>query len=104
MNLSCRSYQEKREFLRMRLEVPIEVSFNEQPAKTVMCHNLSGGGLLISTDQAAQVGAPAQVTVRSGYGHSPELHAQTCVQRVDEQTADGVQRWKVALKIVRLIE
>lgn len=103
MNLACRDYQEKRDFLRLRVEIPAEVILDQQPVAGGICHNISGGGMLISLAQAVPLGTQMQVTVRSSYGHSPLLKAITQVQRVENPPSEG-QACQLALKIITVLE
>jgi hypothetical protein len=101
MNLASRNYQEKRNFPRMNVHTPIEVTLENQPVVMGTCHNLSGDGLLISVDLTAAVGARMEITVSSGHGHKPVLKALTEVRRV---LADAQRGSNLGLKILHLVE
>lgn len=104
MNLACRNYQEKRDFLRMKIETAVELVLEQQTAVHGICHDLSGGGMSVSADTAVQVGTQIEVTIQSNYGHKPMFKALTQVQRVQAQTGNGPGSSLLALKIVRVLE
>ncbi len=80
MNLASRDYREKRDFVRMKIETPVSVDIEQKAPIQGICHNLSGGGMLISIPEALQLGDKLVVTVSSDGG--PMLKALTTVRRV----------------------
>lgn len=102
MNLASRNYQEKRNFIRMKVETPVAVTLNRQTRLQGTCHNLSGGGMLISLAEPLPLHQEMEVTVSSNHGHSPMLHALTRVCRLSE--ADRGKRFMAGLEIVSLLE
>ena len=101
MNLANRSYEEKRNFIRMRVDTPVDVTLGQQRHWEGKCHNLSGGGMLISVPEALPLGVELEVTVSSNHGHHPMLKALTKVCRVAPQTP---QDYRVGLEILSLLE
>lgn len=85
MNLASREYQEKRNFIRMKVETPFIAKLNLDEGRPIKgtCHNLSGGGMLVSLSEPLELGDKLEVTVSSGHSHSPMLKALTTVRRVD---------------------
>ena len=83
MNLANREYNEKRNFIRMKIDTPAEVSIvNDDTRLTGTCRDLSGGGMMIEVDRALPVGTELEVTITSPHGHHPMLRAVTVVTRV----------------------
>ncbi len=87
MEMSARSYQEKRNFIRMKVDSPMTIALGEQHIEGV-CINLSGGGMLVSLEQSLPSGCECEVTICSSFGHSPMLRART---RVNRQIEAGEQ-------------
>lgn len=84
MILTERNYEEKRNFIRMKVDTM--VSFQRADSKERYegrCRNLSGAGMLLETDKKLQIGDRLKVTVPSeGPDFSP-LDASVEVVRVD---------------------
>ena len=83
MTSENRSYDEKRDFIRMRVDTPadIVVSNNGQKINGI-CRDLSGGGMQIELPVALPVGTLTEVSISSPHGHEPMLHAQAKVTRI----------------------
>jgi len=101
MNLSSRNYQEKRSFIRMKVDIPVAVTLDEQTKLHGTCHDLSGGGMLISLSEPLPLQQELEVRVSSNHGHNPVLRAMTRVCRLPE--AKGA-RFMAGLEIVSLLE
>ncbi len=101
MNLASRNYQEKRNFIRMRVDTPIDVKLDQHRTLQGTCHNLSGGGMLISVSEPLPLGRDLEVTVSSNHGHNPMLRALTRVRR--GPTA-GTENFTVGLEIITLLD
>jgi c-di-GMP-binding flagellar brake protein YcgR len=84
MGLLDRDYDEKRNFIRMKVETPVQVKVNtlEQEAEGI-CHDLSGGGMLLSLDNEMALNTEIVVTVVSDHGHSPMMKARCSVARIE---------------------
>jgi c-di-GMP-binding flagellar brake protein YcgR len=104
MNLASRNYQEKRDFLRMNVDTPVEVILEQQHAQRGQCHNLSGGGMLISLASPLPIGTQMEVTLSSNHGHSPVLKAVTRVQRVENLNFNRTESCLMGLKIIEVLE
>ena len=101
MNLASRNYQEKRSFIRMKVETPITVQLNQHKHLQGTCHNLSGGGMLVSLAEPLPLHQELEVTVSSNHGHNPMLRALTRVCRLPEVSG---ARFMTGLEIVTLLE
>lgn len=100
MNLASREYQEKRNFIRMRVNTDVSITLGDK-VYVGTCHNLSGGGLYISLPEALPMGNPVEVTVRSLYGHSPVLKASAKVSRLEP--SDESSECHMGLEIISLL-
>ncbi|MEX1032731.1 MAG: PilZ domain-containing protein [Cellvibrionaceae bacterium] len=90
-----RDHNEKRNFIRMKIDTPAEVVIYSQGHRVKgICRDLSGGGMLIETAAAAaamglNVGAKLDVKLASRYGDSPMLKARTQLARVQPSRSGG---------------
>lgn len=77
-----KSYEEKRDFIRMKIDtaVLVEVGDGREPLHGV-CKDLSGGGVLLELDDEVQPGSTVTVTLETNYGHNPMLKAKASVTR-----------------------
>ncbi|MGH1486689.1 MAG: PilZ domain-containing protein [Cellvibrionaceae bacterium] len=84
MGLLDREYSEKRNFIRMKVNTPVEIAINQEN-RTIngICHDLSGGGMLLTLDEALALDTELMVTVNSAHGHNPMLQASCVVSRVE---------------------
>ncbi len=83
MNLANQDYSEKRNFIRMKIDTPVEVSVSsDDTSLSGTCRDLSGGGMLIEVDKALPVGTELEVTINSEHSQHPMLKAITTIARV----------------------
>ena len=75
------NYHEKRNFIRMKVNSPVDVSTDGDSLHGT-CINLSGGGMLIALDKTLEPGGLIEVTISSNHGHNPMLRALAQVNRV----------------------
>ncbi|WP_045860588.1 PilZ domain-containing protein [Teredinibacter purpureus] len=86
MHLVSRDYQEKRNFIRMKVETPITINLtSHDEAHQGVCIDLSGGGMLVEAPAAIPIGTIADVSIKSDHGHSPMLQARVVVRRVESR-------------------
>ena len=90
MGLLDREYSEKRNFIRMKVNTPVEVTL-DQGNRTIsgVCQDLSGGGMLLTLDEALELDTEIIVNVISDHGHSPMLQASCIVSRVEAGPKDS---------------
>lgn len=82
MVLEPRTYNEKRNFIRMRIDTPVEVTCNGERF-TARCRDLSGSGMLLACDRALPIDAEVTVFIaQEGENHNP-FHATGRVVRAD---------------------
>lgn len=89
MSLDNREYQEKRDFIRMRIDSPVDVLITgEDKPLTGICRDLSGGGMLIEVNTVLPTGTEVEVTLASSHGHAPILRALATVTRLNTDSGD----------------
>lgn len=78
-----RNYNEKRDFIRMKVDTPANIVIaNEGQNINGICRDLSGGGMLIELQSALPIGTIAEVSITSAHGHEPMLRVQAEVTRI----------------------
>ncbi|AFV00830.1 PilZ domain-containing protein [Simiduia agarivorans] len=82
MSLANRAYSEKRNFIRMRIDSPVEIHTSDDAELQGFCSDLSGGGMAVEIDKALPVGTQLTISLSSSHGHSPMLRAKAHVARV----------------------
>ncbi|TQV78706.1 PilZ domain-containing protein [Exilibacterium tricleocarpae] len=101
MNLAKREYTEKRNFIRMKIDTPADVSIlSDDTQLQGICRDLSGGGMMIEVDKTLPVGTELEVTITSAHGHQPLLRAMTVITRVD---ADHSGTCTLGMKIQQML-
>ena len=83
MSLLDREYSEKRDFIRMKVNTPVQVIVQDDRIIEGVCHDLSGGGMLLTIREELALGQELVVIVDSKHGHSPMLHALCNVARLE---------------------
>lgn len=102
MNLYNREYSEKRDYIRMKIQSPIEVTHVATQVNHIgTCIDLSGGGMLLNLDQAIDQGEELLVTVSTSFGHQPMLSARCQVARCQQSSND---QFLLGLEIVELFD
>ena len=82
-----RSYNEKRDFIRMRINSAVQVRHNGQEFEGV-CKDLSGAGMLIQTEQLLDVGSELEVSIKQDGESQLPFKANAVVSRTESNT-DG---------------
>lgn len=102
MDRTNRSYNEKRNFIRMKIDTPADIIIdgNGETMKAV-CRDLSGGGMLIETERLLDVGLELIVRLASHHATSPMLKARTQVARVLENRAG---KYTLGLEILEMLD
>jgi len=80
-----RNYNEKRNFIRMRIDTPADVIIDNKGQQLQgICKDLSGGGMLIESEEKLELGLELTVRLASHHLNSPMLKARALVARVQE--------------------
>ncbi len=88
MVLEHRAYNEKRNFIRMKINTPVQVEAGTEKF-VARCKDLSGSGVLIQTDHALALGTMVEIRIeQDGDKHLP-FHASGEVVRVDPVNPSG---------------
>ncbi len=101
MNLASQDFYEKRNFIRMKVETPVEVTFGDKTVEGI-CHNLSGGGLYITSPEPLPLGNALEIAVSSTHGHHPVLRAAAKVSRLESDTT--ARPCHIGLEIIAVLE
>ncbi len=84
MGMLDREYNEKRDFIRMKINTPVQVTPIDGTEVFIgVCRDLSGGGMLLSIDQDLPLGVELMVKLMSDHGHGPVLQARCLIGRSD---------------------
>lgn len=80
--LNSRTYDEKRDFIRMKVDTEIILTINDSNEKiSGYCRDLSGTGMLIEVERELKEGADCQTTLASTNSAFPSLDASIKVLR-----------------------
>jgi len=68
MNMSERNYTEKRNFIRMKVDTPVELTISGDKSRVVraICKDLSGTGMLVEVEETIELGTELVVAITSG--------------------------------------
>ena len=66
--MSERTYTEKRNFIRMKVDTPVELTIKGDQARVVkaICKDLSGTGMLVEVEEPIDIGTELVVAITSG--------------------------------------
>lgn len=84
MSQSDRDYEEKRDYIRMRLETQVTLQHGGQ-AIPALCRDLSSTGMQLEAQCQAQVGDKVRVLIPSGHDELKGLETEAEVVRVTDQ-------------------
>ena len=82
-----RDFNEKRDFIRMKIDTPVEMIISRGGESSQgLCLDLSGGGMRIKVEKNKEmcIGTELKVTLSSDAGHNPMLKATAVVTRVEK--------------------
>lgn len=84
-----RNYAEKRGFIRMKVDTPAQIHVEQNGEITHgICHDLSGGGMLLTLDQELPVASELLVTLTTGSGSSVAMQARCTIARAQPAADD----------------
>ena len=97
-----RNYNEKRNFIRMKIDTPADVIIESQGGNIqAVCRDLSGGGMLIESPEKLEIGLELIVNLASHHLNSPMLKARVIVARVKENRDGG---FTLGLEIIEMLD
>jgi hypothetical protein len=100
-NLSPRSYEEKRNFPRMRLDCALSyAAVGERGTSEGRCKNLSAQGVLFNTLKPMTVGALVDINITPQKAVVAPFNALVEVLRVS--SAEGVNNYEIAARIKQI--
>jgi len=100
-NIPPRSYEEKRNFPRMRMDCALSYATpGERGTSQGRCKNLSAQGVLFSTQKPMQVGALVDINITPQKAVVAPFNAVVEVLRVS--TAEGVNNYEIAACIKQI--
>lgn len=100
MSLIDKNFEEKRDFIRMKIEAPLDATISGNDGSfSGVCRELSGGGVQLILDTALTDGSEWELNIASSHGHSPQLRAIVKVVRV---TPEG-DKYATGLQILEVI-
>ncbi|WP_228160541.1 MULTISPECIES: PilZ domain-containing protein [Marinobacter] len=87
---TMRDYSEKRDFHRMRVNTPVEISDSQGRQLEGICKDLSGTGMQLAVQDAMPVGTQLQTRLPSSNDRFPPLEATVEVLRCElDESGDG---------------
>ena len=99
-NMYSRTWDEKRDFIRMKVDTQITLSIDENITVEGYCRDLSGTGMLIEVDREVDTGTTCQTTLPSNNEAFPSLDAKVkvlrCVQLSENKYQLGAEILEIA--------
>lgn len=101
MNFNDKSFNEKRDFIRMKICTPLSATLSHDDGVIEgFCRDLSGGGMQVETKIKIALDTELVVEISSGHGHNPTLHARAKVARCIDQD----QGFLLGLEILEILK
>lgn len=94
-----RDYSEKRNYMRMNMDVPATVELADGSQHACTCRDLSAEGMLLELDQALTPGDELTVQVPAFSSQLSPLAAKATVTRVEDL---GNGRYRMGVTIINL--
>lgn len=104
MALLKKDYDEKRNFIRMRVDTPVKMAMSDDTEIEGLCHDLSGGGFLVEINETLPIGTEAEVLISSNHGHAPILHARAVVKRIVSHPSEVSQTCMLGMEIAEVLK
>lgn len=99
-NMYSRNWDEKRDFIRMKVDTQITLSVNDSEIKVEgYCRDLSGTGMLIEVNREVGTGTTCRTTLPSNNEAFPSLDATVKVLRCIQVSEDKYQLGTEILEI-----
>lgn len=102
MNSTSRDYSEKRNFLRMMIDAPAQLTLcSDQSLVSGICRDLSGNGMQVALEKALPIGTEADICIQSPHGEQPVLQARVSIARIIGSPSD---QCLVGMEIIEISE
>lgn len=88
MALEHRAYDEKRNFIRMKINTPVQVQCGGERF-TARCRDLSGSGILLQSDRELTLGTEVEIHIDQEGDNLLPFDASAQVVRVDAMNPSG---------------
>jgi hypothetical protein len=100
-NMYSRNWDEKRDFIRMKVDTQITLAVDDSEIKVEgFCRDLSGTGMLIEVNQEVNTGTTCSTTFPSNNEAFPSLDAKVkilrCIQLSDNKFQIGAEILEIA--------
>lgn len=89
MGINDRSYEEKRNFIRMTMNATARLTVNGNQSIQVTCIDLSAGGMSIQSKEAVTPGTSIHVNIESPNAQFQSMDANGKVLRCEEKVTGG---------------
>lgn len=100
-----REYNEKRNYIRMKVDAPVNVKVHtDGQILQGLCRDLSGGGLQVELDKALPTGTKVEVVIASAHGHNPMLKARATVTRIESEPTSEESPCLIGMKITEVLD
>lgn len=86
MTSPSREYDEKRDFIRMKVDSPMRIEVEGHPSIACTCHDLSSTGVRFVLEHEMTKGEEARIIIPSNRHQLPPLHAIIKILRKEEST------------------
>ena len=84
----ARSYNEKRNFIRMQVTAPAVLTLADGKSYELTCLDLSSSGVQLQHYESIPVNVSGRLTVSSGGGYTTPLEADVTICRIQQNGAD----------------
>ncbi len=100
--LNSRQYVEKRDFMRMALNCPVNYQslMSSRGSKAGTCVNLSANGISFLCDDLIKLGEELEISVKPQLAISPPFNATMKVVRVEQQGSSNIYCIAGVIKLV----
>ena len=99
MSSADKSYSEKRDFIRMRINSQVVICQGDNEYQGI-CKDLSGTGMLVETDQSFAIGDELEISIKQKGENQLPFNATAEVLRAEPNTSTG---YTIGLTIKEII-
>ena len=88
MSASAKSFNEKRDFIRMKINSTLKIT-HEGRSYSAVCKDISGAGMSAQCSNKFTIGDTVDILIEQENEHHLPFHASAEVSRVQDDNADG---------------